>query len=199
MSLYHEGSRELQDRFDTRRIADRLEEVNVSATFFDFQREPVRTAPMFWLVTPTASPSCRTRAGCPGLCGASARRSWRSPTTTATGCTTASATCSSTRPSASYSSASSAASGGSACRAARACTADLLLAECAGAQLVVRVRAERICLKCPRYVHHLELRECSAYAPRAGHTPPVPDMEAAPRVPRHRAALAAEPTGEEPP
>ena len=32
MSIYHEGSRELQDRFDSRRIADRLEEVNVSST-----------------------------------------------------------------------------------------------------------------------------------------------------------------------
>ena len=50
MTMYHEGSRELQDRFDSRRIADRLEEVNVRTTFTDYQRELIDEAPMFWLL-----------------------------------------------------------------------------------------------------------------------------------------------------
>ena len=31
--LYHEGSRDLQDRFDTRRIADKLERVDLHQAF----------------------------------------------------------------------------------------------------------------------------------------------------------------------
>ena len=44
----------------------------------------------------------------------------------------------------------------------------------AGAQLVVRVRAERIFPNCPRYIHRLATAEPSPYVPREGYTPPVP-------------------------
>jgi predicted pyridoxine 5'-phosphate oxidase superfamily flavin-nucleotide-binding protein len=43
-----------------------------------------------------------------------------------------------------------------------------------GAELVVRVRADRIFPNCPRYIHRMELVELSAYAPRPDHEPPVP-------------------------
>lgn len=49
--LYHEGSRELQDRFDTRRIADRLERVDLHQAFTDAEREMIESAPMFFLAT----------------------------------------------------------------------------------------------------------------------------------------------------
>jgi predicted pyridoxine 5'-phosphate oxidase superfamily flavin-nucleotide-binding protein len=65
---------------------------------------------------------------------------------------------------------------------------DPLMAEWEGAQLVVRVQAQRIFLNCPRYLHRMELREYSAYAPRAGHTPPVPDWKLRPE---YRDALPA--------
>ena len=38
-ALYHDGNRELQDRFDTRRLADRLEQVKVHDTFTAADRE----------------------------------------------------------------------------------------------------------------------------------------------------------------
>jgi predicted pyridoxine 5'-phosphate oxidase superfamily flavin-nucleotide-binding protein len=74
---------------------------------------------------------------------------------------------------------------------------DPLLSEWEGAQLVVRVAAERIFLNCPRYLHRMELAEYSAYAPRAGHTPPVPDWKLRPEYREHlpapdMAQLAAE-------
>jgi hypothetical protein len=62
---------------------------------------------------------------------------------------------------------------------------DPLLADWEGAQLVVRVAAERIFLNCPRYLHRMELAEYSAYAPRAGHTPPVPDWKLRPEYREH--------------
>ncbi|HSW26650.1 MAG TPA: pyridoxamine 5'-phosphate oxidase family protein, partial [Burkholderiaceae bacterium] len=51
---------------------------------------------------------------------------------------------------------------------------DPLLGSFVGAQLVVRVRAERIFPNCPRYIHPSARAEPSPYVPRAGHTPPVP-------------------------
>jgi hypothetical protein len=51
---------------------------------------------------------------------------------------------------------------------------DPLLATYPGAQLIVRVHAERIFPNCPRYIHKMEMVERSIYTPRAGHTPPVP-------------------------
>jgi hypothetical protein len=48
---------------------------------------------------------------------------------------------------------------------------DPLMAEWDGAQV------HPMFLNCPRYLHRVELREYSTYAPRAGHTPPVPDWK----------------------
>jgi len=50
----------------------------------------------------------------------------------------------------------------------------LLLAEFAGAQLIVRVRATRIFPNCPRYIHEMRLVKHSVYVPTQHHTPPVP-------------------------
>jgi hypothetical protein len=36
MAMYNDGSRELQGRFDSRRIADRLEQITVHDTFRDY-------------------------------------------------------------------------------------------------------------------------------------------------------------------
>jgi hypothetical protein len=57
---------------------------------------------------------------------------------------------------------------------------DPLLAELAGAQLVVRVRAEAIFPNCPRYIHTMTTVETSVYAPCEGHTPPVPEWKTRP-------------------
>ena len=56
-----------------------------------------------------------------------------------------------------------------------------------GAQLIVRVEAERIFDNCPRYLHRMELQEYSHYAPRAEHEPPIPSWK---RRPEYRDALA---------
>ena len=57
---------------------------------------------------------------------------------------------------------------------ASAAADDPLLASFAGAQLIVRVRTERIFLNCPRSIHRMTTVEPSPYVPRAGYTPPVP-------------------------
>ena len=67
--LYHEGSRELQDRFDTRRIADRLERVDLHQAFTDAERAMIESAPMFFLATidPDGFPDVSYKGGMPGF------------------------------------------------------------------------------------------------------------------------------------
>ena len=48
---YADASRTLQDRFDTRRLADRLADVKVHHTFTDADREFIHAQDMFFLAT----------------------------------------------------------------------------------------------------------------------------------------------------
>lgn len=58
---------------------------------------------------------------------------------------------------------------------------DPLRASFVGAQLVVRVTAERIFPNCPRYIHRMQLVEESPYAPASGVEPTVPAWKQDPR------------------
>src|SRR5438876_11220924 len=67
---YHEGSRQLQDRFDTRRLADRLDERFVQRQVIDARDKAVIEAcDMFFLATADADgkPQCSYKGGDPGF------------------------------------------------------------------------------------------------------------------------------------
>ena len=63
--MYHEGSRQLQDRFETRRLADRLVEVVVHDAFTDADRAFIESRPLFFLATADAEgrPDCSYKGG----------------------------------------------------------------------------------------------------------------------------------------
>src|SRR5437763_4982667 len=67
--LYHAGNRQLQDRCDSRRIADRLEQVTVHDRFTDDDREFVSRCAMFFLATADAhgQPDVSYKGGVPGF------------------------------------------------------------------------------------------------------------------------------------
>src|SRR5215212_10798075 len=67
--MYHEGSRGLQDRYDTRRLADRLVEVKVHDRFTPDDRTFVERLDMFFLATADAEgrPTCSYKGGDPGF------------------------------------------------------------------------------------------------------------------------------------
>ena len=67
--LYHEGARELQDRFDTRRLADRLEEVKVHAAITPDDRAFIERMDMLFLATADREgrPQCSYKGGDPGF------------------------------------------------------------------------------------------------------------------------------------
>lgn len=67
--MYHEGSRELQDSFDSRRIADRLEQVTAHNEFTEHDADFIERCAMFFLATADAEgkPDCSYKGGLPGF------------------------------------------------------------------------------------------------------------------------------------
>src|SRR5438067_13788952 len=69
-STYHEGSRRLQDRFDTRRLADKLDERFVQRRVIEADdRAFIEARDMFFLATADAEgrPQCSYKGGDPGF------------------------------------------------------------------------------------------------------------------------------------
>jgi uncharacterized protein len=177
--LYHEGNRRLQDAFDTRRLADRLEEVKVRDTIDEGDRAFIESLDMFFLATADADgrPSCSYKGGDPGFVRVLDERTLAFPNYDGNGM---------------YLSLGNALVNadvgllfvcfrrrrrlrlqGTASITAR----DPLLLEWPGAQCVVRVRAREVFPNCPRYIHQLELVERSRFVPRGDAPPPVPEWK----------------------
>ena len=68
-ALYHDGNRRLQDEFDSRRIADRLEAVNLRTVFSERDRQFIERACFFLLATadPGGQPDVSHKGGMPGF------------------------------------------------------------------------------------------------------------------------------------
>ncbi len=177
--LYHAGNRELQARFDSRRIADRLEEVTLRDRFSDGDRAFVEQCPMFFLATADADgqPEVSYKGGIPGFVRVVDERTLAFPDYDGNGMFKSLGNIL-VNPKVGllfvdFENPSRMRVNGT----ASVSTDDPLLAELSGAQLVVRVRAEHIFPNCPRYVHRMELLDYSVYAPRAAHEPPEPDWK----------------------
>jgi predicted pyridoxine 5'-phosphate oxidase superfamily flavin-nucleotide-binding protein len=176
MTHYHEGARELQDRFDTRRLADRLAERLSRVEFSAEDRAFVETRNMFFLATADASgqPDCSYKGGLPGFVRITGPSELAFPSYDGNGMFRSLGNLRVNpavgllfldfeRPRRLRVLGTAAAS-----------EDDPLRAEFEGAQLVVRVRAERIFPNCPRYIHRMRVDELSPYVPQAGLVPPVP-------------------------
>src|SRR5713101_5996945 len=67
--LYHAGNRQLQDQFDTRRLADRIDERVVHASITSNDRAFIERMDMFFLATADEQgrPQCSYKGGDPGF------------------------------------------------------------------------------------------------------------------------------------
>ena len=67
--MYHEGNRRLQDQFESRRIADRLEAKLTRTAFTDDDRQFIEGAIYFFIATADADgrPDCSFKGGMPGF------------------------------------------------------------------------------------------------------------------------------------
>lgn len=178
--LYQGGSRTLQDQFDTRRLADRIEERLVHTRLSDEDRAFIEACDMFFLATADAQgrPNCSYKGGDPGFVRVLDEQTIAFPSYDGNGM---------------FLSLGNALGNphvgllfidfarGRRLRfngeASVVSEGDPLLAEITGAQLVVRVTAREIFPNCSRYIHRLSLEQRSSFVPRPAETPPVPNWK----------------------
>ena len=175
--LYHEGNRQLQDAFDSRRIADRLEDKLTRTAFTADDRAFIESAIYFFIATADADgrPDCSFKGGAPGFVRVTAPDEIAFPDYDGNGMFKS--------------------LGNLTVNAqvgllfidlhekprrlrvngeAKVSRDDPLLARTVGAQLIVRVQARAIFPNCPRYIPKLQLAEPSQYVPQPGRDPVEP-------------------------
>ena len=172
---YHDGNRQLQDRFDTRRLAERLKD-RVTETIGDEARAIVEEARMFFLATcdDRGLPTCSYKGGDPGFVRVVDERTLAFPNYDGNG---------------KYQSMGNLLrnpnvgllfvdfEGSQRLRVqgvARIGEDDELQAEYAEAQFIVRVEVTEVYKNCPRYVHKYRFVEPSEYVPHPGRKTPQP-------------------------
>ncbi len=168
--------RELQDRYDTRRLADALTERLQRSAFTDEDRAFIESRPFFFMSTADAEgqPDCSYKGGVPGFVRVVGASELAFPSYDGNGMFR---TLGNVRVNPrvgllfiDFEQPRRLRLLGTASVSAD----DPLLGQVEGAQLVVRVQAQAIFPNCPRYIHRMQLVEQSVYAPRPGHTPPEP-------------------------
>jgi predicted pyridoxine 5'-phosphate oxidase superfamily flavin-nucleotide-binding protein len=179
--VFHSGSRELQDRFGTRLMADRVVERVAHDRFTAEDREFIERMDMFFLATADqhGRPTCSYKGGDPGFVRVVDERTLAFP---------------------SYDGNGMFLSFGNVLRnphvgllfidfehawrmrvdgEARIDLANTLVATWPEAQFVVRVTPRAVYPNCPRYIHRMRLAERSPYVPHWDVQTPVPDWKRA--------------------
>lgn len=178
---YSPTSRELQDHFDTRRLADRLAEVKVHHAFAPEDRAFIEGVDMLFVATVDqhGQPTCSYKGGEPGFVSVVDDRTLAFPSYDGNGMYLSLGNVAATRavgllfidfPSQRR------------MRVDGRARVDLehpLLSRHAEAQLMIVVEAERIYPNCGRYVHKYELVERSRFVPRNDRPTPVPGWKQA--------------------
>jgi uncharacterized protein len=176
MAAYHDGSRRLQDRFDTRRLADRIEERLWRTTIDDDDRAFIEAVDMFFIATADAEgrPQCSYKGGEPGFVHIVDEKTIAFPNYDGNGM---------------YLTAGNVAVNphvgllfidferrrrlrlnGIASHSED----DPLLAEFPEAQFVTRVEATEVFPNCPRYIHEYRLVQRSRFVPKSECETPAP-------------------------
>ncbi|MEA2470719.1 MAG: uncharacterized protein QOE38_1718 [Thermoleophilaceae bacterium] len=179
---YHDGSRRLQDGFDTRRLADRIDERYFQHTEIDADDKAfIERMDMFFLATADAQgrPQCSYKGGDPGLVRVLDPHTLAFPNYDGNGMYLSMGNLlvnahvgllfvdfTAKRPSRLRVNG-----------VARVDPADPLTSTWPGAQFVARVRATEVFPNCPRYIHRMALVERSRFVPREEQAVPVPDWK----------------------
>jgi uncharacterized protein len=174
--MYHEGSRAIRDRFDSRRIADRLEQVTVHTELSDGDTEIIERAPMFFLATADSDgwPDCSFKGGLPGFVRVLDARTLAFPSYDGNGMFRSLGNIA-VSPKVGMLFVDFEHVGRMRINGLASLRFDGdLLETFDGAQAVVRVDITRVFPNCPRYVHRMCVVEYSVYAPAPGHVPPEP-------------------------
>jgi predicted pyridoxine 5'-phosphate oxidase superfamily flavin-nucleotide-binding protein len=173
------GAREIQDRFDTRRLADAITRTTLHATLTDGDRAFIERMDMFFIATQGANGNldCSYKGGEPGFVRVIDDHTVAFPNYDGNG---------------QYMTGGNILETGKVgllfidfqnqwrMRLNGTATIDFddpLKAEWPEAQFVVRVTAEEVFPNCPRYIHKMELVERSVFVPKAACETPDPDWK----------------------
>jgi predicted pyridoxine 5'-phosphate oxidase superfamily flavin-nucleotide-binding protein len=181
MRIYGDGARGLQDQFDTRRLADRIEQRLLKTTLDDDAKAFIEARDMFFLATVDAKghANCSYKGGERGFVRVIDERNLAFPSQDGNGM---------------YLSMGAIVETGevgmlfidfegqSRMRVNGRASIDRhdpLLETWPEAQLVVRVAVREVFPNCPRYIHTMSVVERSRFVPRAGCETPVPSWKRA--------------------
>lgn len=175
--MFHDGNRRMQDEFDSRKIADRLEEKLTRREFTADDKDFIESAIYFFIATADAQgrPDCSFKGGAPGFVRVTGPSELAFPDFDGNGM---------------FKSLGNLlvnpnvgllfiAMHGKPKRlrvngAAHISRDDALMRETVGAQLIVRVAARAIFPNCPRYIPTMQVVEPSVYTPLPGCEPVEP-------------------------
>jgi predicted pyridoxine 5'-phosphate oxidase superfamily flavin-nucleotide-binding protein len=179
---YNDGARRLQDRFDTRRLADRLDERFVQRPVIEpDDRAFIEQRDMFFLATADADgrPQCSYKGGDPGFVRVLDEHTVAFPNYDGNGMYLSMGNLL-VNPHVGMLFIDFTAERPSRLRlngVASVDENDPLASAWPGAQFVVRVKAQQIFPNCPRYIHRMALVERSRFVPREETEVPVPDWK----------------------
>ncbi len=174
-----QGARDIQDRFDTRRLADAITRTTLHATLTDGDRSFIERMDMFFIATQGANGNldCSYKGGEPGFVRVIDEHTIAFPNYDGNG---------------QYMTGGNILETGKVgllfidfqnqwrMRLNGTATIDFddpLKSEWPEAQFVVRVTAEEVFPNCPRYIHKMELVERSVFVPKASCETPDPDWK----------------------
>ena len=184
MDFYHDGMRELQDRYEGRAVADRLEQHRMRTTFNDDDRSLIETASFFFLASAADdNVDCSFKGGAPGFVRITGKQelTWpdydgnrmyrslgnilRSP-----------------RVGLLFLSFDGNRFDGSAARLritgkASIANSDSGIADWPGAKRLIRLAVDFIFPNCPRYIPKMVSVKDSIFVPKEGHKPPEADWK----------------------
>ena len=174
--LYHEGNRQFQDQFDTRRLADRIEERIVRDHIRDDDRAFIEARDMFFISTvdEEGQPQCSYKGGDPGFVRVLDETTIAFPLYDGNGMYLTAGNLATTKKVGllfiDFEGRKRMRLNGEATLS----DDDPLLADFPEAQLMVRVHATEVFPNCPRYIHEYKLVQRSRFVPKQQCETPVP-------------------------
>lgn len=180
--FYHDGNRALQERFDTTRLADRLEEVTVKDFLDGYDKSFIESLGMFFLATVDAKghANCSYKGGARGFVRVMDAHTLAFPNYDGNGMYLSLGNVAQTAQVGmlfiDFEGQSRMRVNGEATIVAD----DPLMAEYPEAQCIVRVRAREVFPNCPRYIHQYKLVAESRFVPKEACETPVPGWKKAP-------------------
>jgi predicted pyridoxine 5'-phosphate oxidase superfamily flavin-nucleotide-binding protein len=179
--FYHDGNRTLQEQFDTRRLADRLEQVTVKHFLDEYDKEFIESLNMFFIATVDADgrANCSYKGGDTGFVRVIDPHTLAFPNYDGNGMYLTMGNLLQTAEVGmlfiDFERQFRMRVNGEASIDAN----DSLISEYPEAQFVVRVKARDVFPNCPRYIHKHKLVATSRFVPKEACTTPVPSWKKA--------------------